>query len=226
MHTPCAQEPPARGTEASGRASSLRGGLSVLLLAGLMVVWCLLIRRFGEGNVYAVVGPYACAVCALSVATDPRHTLAIMRPRLRPILIGLALGVLMTVLTYPVFKLARDLVPGLDGAVEGLYRGARSTTLPRALGWVVAIIFAEELLFRGAFPRALRRFVPERPAYALSLLCYVLAQLGTGSLIVGLLALVCGAVWTTQRVLTGSLLSPLIAHLIWSPTVILLHPVT
>jgi membrane protease YdiL (CAAX protease family) len=37
---------------------------------------------------------------------------------------------------------------------------------------------------------------------------------------------VCGSIWTLQRVYTDSLLSPLIAHLIWSPIVILLYPVT
>jgi membrane protease YdiL (CAAX protease family) len=41
-----------------------------------------------------------------------------------------------------------------------------------------------------------------------------------------LLALVCGAVWTWQRRATGSMVAPLIAHLIWSPAVILLWPVT
>jgi hypothetical protein len=37
---------------------------------------------------------------------------------------------------------------------------------------------------------------------------------------------VCGSLWTAQRHLTRSLLSPLIAHLIWTPIVILLYPVT
>lgn len=218
--------PPSSGVAQAARSSVPRGALSASLLVTLMVAWCLLIRRFGEGNVYAVIGPYACAVCILSLATDPRHMLEVLRPRVAPIAIGFAVGVVMTVLTYPVFQIARSLFPSLDVAVQALYSGARSTTLAKALGWVVAIICAEELLFRGAFVRALCRFLPERPAYALSLLLYVLAQLGTGSLIVALLALVCGTIWTLQRVLTGSLLSPLIAHLIWSPTVILLYPVT
>src|SRR5688500_11110309 len=99
--------------------------------------------------------------------------------------------------------------PGLDGQVQGLYHGARSTTLEKALCWVVAIITAEEVMFRGAFPRALRRWLPERTGYVVSLVFYVVAQLGTGSWIVGLLALVCGTLWTLQRYFTRSLLSPL-----------------
>jgi membrane protease YdiL (CAAX protease family) len=62
-------------------------------------------------------------------------------------------------------------------------------------------------------------------AGTLSVGIYVLAQAGTGSVVVALMALVCGTVWTVQRHYTNSLLSPLIAHLIWTPTVILLRPV-
>jgi hypothetical protein len=40
------------------------------------------------------------------------------------------------------------------------------------------------------------------------------------------MALVCGAIWTAQRVYGDkSLVAPLIAHLIWTPTVIFFYPV-
>jgi hypothetical protein len=65
-----------------------------------------------------------------------------------------------------------------------------------------------------------------RNLYPVLRLCsYALAQLGTGSCIVMLLAGVCGSIWTLQRRLTLSLLPPLLAHLIWTPIVIWLHPV-
>ncbi|MEY4576881.1 MAG: hypothetical protein RL701_1584, partial [Pseudomonadota bacterium] len=35
-----------------------------------------------------------------------------------------------------------------------------------------------------------------------------------------------GAVWTLLKAQSGSLLAPLIAHAIWTPTLILLYPVT
>jgi membrane protease YdiL (CAAX protease family) len=60
----------------------------------------------------------------------------------------------------------------------------------------------------------------------LSVASYAAAQLGSGSWIVMLLAIVCGTIWTLQRHFTRSLLAPLLAHLIWTPVVILLHPVT
>ena len=37
----------------------------LFLCAGLIVAWALLIRRFGGGDVYAVLGPFAVAVVAV-----------------------------------------------------------------------------------------------------------------------------------------------------------------
>jgi membrane protease YdiL (CAAX protease family) len=210
-------------------ADPVRGTRSVwvlLILAGLISAWFLLIRRFGEGDVYAVLGPFACLVCAVTIALRPRAVRCWFQLKPRAIAIGLLVGVGMTVLTYPIFHLAAQAWPGLDSTVKGLYAGARSTTLPKALAWVVAIIVAEELLFRGVWPDALSEWISRRAAYGLSLLTYALAQCGTGSSIVMLTAAVCGSIWTIQRCYTGSVLSALIAHLIWTPTVILLYPVT
>jgi uncharacterized protein len=217
-------------TEAIGSAvpqrSRARSGLELALLIGVVVLWFSLMRRFGEGDVYAVMGPYACLVSAVCVALRPRQTLAWLEAHARAIAIGLAVGALMTLLTYPIFRAAATLMPWLEGQVQGLYHGARSTTLSRALGWVAALALAEELLFRGALPDVLRAYTSERGAYAIATVSYALAQLGAGSVIVMLMALVCGAIWSAQRIYTRSLLSTLIAHLIWSPTVILLYPVT
>lgn len=189
-------------------------------------LWAVLLRRFDSGDVYAVLGPFACVVCAICFALAPRELLAAFRPRAVPCLAGVAVGVLMTLLTYPVFQLATKLVPALDAQVAGLYEGARSTTTTRALLWLVAIISAEELLFRGLLPHALSPLTGTRTAYLLALALYALCQLGSGSWIVGLLALVCGAIWTILRVRTQSLLASWIAHAIWTPTLIVLWPVT
>lgn len=198
----------------------------VLLSGALIVGWWLLVRRFGEGDVYAVIGPYALGVTVLLTALRSGHMRRWMAPTLRSIGIGVGVGVVMTALTYPMFQLSSWLFPQLDADVQGLYRAARSTTLPKAMVWLIAAGLAEEVLFRGVLAHELTALLPERRAHLLGLAMYAAAQLGTGSLIVSLVAAVCGAIWTVQRVYTRSLLSPLISHLIWSPTVILLYPVT
>ncbi len=194
-------------------------------MLGLIVGWCLLMQRFG-GNIYAIMGPFALSVAAVIAALSSRELRRWLRPTRLAVLSGLSVGIAMTVSTYPLYWLARGVFPELGSRVSVLYSEAHGVTLAEALPWVLAIIVAEELLWRGALLHVLARRVPNSLAMALSVASYALAQLGTGSWIVMLLALVCGSIWTLQRHLTRSLLSPLIAHLIWTPAVILIHPVT
>jgi membrane protease YdiL (CAAX protease family) len=194
-------------------------------MVGLIVGWGLLMQRFG-GNIYAIMGPFALSVVAVIAALSTRELRRWLRPTKLAILTGLGSGLAMTLLTYPLFSLARSAFPELGSAVSELYSAAHSTNVADALPWVLALIVAEELLWRGALLHVLARRVPDRVAMALSVLSYALAQFGSGSWIVMLLALVCGSIWTLQRRWTQSLLAPLISHLIWTPTVILLHPVT
>ena len=214
------QAEPAKPTRA---ASSVR--LLVLML-GLIIGWGLLMQRFGGGNIYAVMGPFALTVLLVVSALASRDLRRWLEPTRLAVVSGLGVGVVMTLLTYPTYALAHELFPELGGLVRGLYSSAQRSSPAEALAWVLAIILAEELLWRGALLHVLARRIPDALAMALSVLTYTLAQFGTGSWVVMLLALVCGTIWTVQRRLTHSLLSPLIAHLIWTPVVILFHPVT
>lgn len=226
-----AREPSSERPESSAASASIeeRAASHRLLLSmlGLIVGWGLLMQRFGSaGNIYAVMGPFALSV-VLVVAALASGKLAIwLRPRRRAILSGLGVGVAMTLATYPVYALLSSIAPELETEVAALYVAAHQTTLAEALPWVLAIIVAEEVLWRGALLHVLERRVPPAIAMAISVATYAAAQFGTGSWVVMLLALVCGTLWTLQRHFTHSLLAPLVAHLIWTPTVILLHPVT
>ena len=201
----------------------------LLASVALIVVWGLLMSRFGGSDVYWVMGPYAASVLAvaplLAKLRGPTQRRPWLAPSFRAALTGVGLGVAMTLATYPLFRLAVQLVPALEPEVEALYAAARARHVAVALAWTVLIIVAEEVLWRGLVLDLLDERMP-RLSSALSVTSYALAQLGSGSLIVLVLALVCGTVWTVQRRSTGSLLAPLLAHLIWSPTVILLAPVT
>jgi membrane protease YdiL (CAAX protease family) len=186
--------------------------------------WGVLMRHFG-GGIYRVMGPFASTVL-IGVAVLTRKELCVwFRPTRIGIGSGLAVGVLMTLATYPVYGLASALSPELGGRVASLYQAAQQTKLAEAWLWMPVIVLAEELLWRGALLHVLSERVPQSAAMAISIASYALAQLGTGSWIVMLLAAVCGSIWTLQRYLTHSLLSPLLAHLIWTPAVILLYPV-
>ena len=197
---------------------------------GLNVAWATLLSQFGGdsgGNVYVVLGPFALVV---SVAA----TVAAMRPGaaggwfsagVAQVATGVGLGLVMVLLTYPAFDLATAWFPWLEPQVERLYQESRCADLSVALLWTTVIMFAEEIVWRGVWLDVLGARLGTAPAATLSVLAYAAAQLGSGSWVVCLLALVCGSVWTLLRLHTRSLLPPLIAHAIWTPTVILLHPV-
>lgn len=199
----------------------------LLLMLGLIVGWGLLMQGFGSSaNIYAVMGPFALSVLLVVLALASSQLAVWLRPSLRAALIGLAVGVGMTLATYPAYALLRSLVPEIETSVAALYRAAHQTPLAESLPWVIAIIVAEEVLWRGALLHVLARRVSPALALVISVGTYAVAQLGSGSWIVMALAVVCGTLWTLQRFFTRSLLSPLVAHLIWTPTVILFYPVT
>jgi membrane protease YdiL (CAAX protease family) len=172
------------------------------------------------------MGPYSAAVCVTLLLARGHALRARLRPTVKNVALGVGMGVLMTVLTYPAFDLARWLFPELVSHVADLYRQSQNERLGVALGAVLIILTAEELLWRGAWYEAwCLRLGPLR-ASALCVASYALTQLCSGSFIVCLLAVVCGTVWTALRHGSGSLVPSLIAHAIWTPTVILLVPVT
>lgn len=193
-------------------------------MLGLIVGWAVLVQHFG-GNISTILGPFALIVSLVVAALWREQLQAWFRPTRRAVVSGLGMGALMTLVTYPAFSLAGALFPSLRADVAALYQNTARTPLAETLPWVIVIILAEELLWRGALLHAFSRRVPERWAMAISISSYAVAQFGTRSWIVMLLALVCGSLWTLQRCRTGSLLSSLLAHLIWTPVVIFLHPV-
>lgn len=212
-------------TEENVEAAPVRSLKYSLMLLGMSLVWAVLLRQFGEGQIYWIMGPYAAAISAVLMTLRSHALLRRLRPKARDVAIGIGVGVGMTLATYPAFAAARALFPELAAEVAELYRQSHDESLATALAWVVVILTAEELLWRGAWIEALTaRFGPFR-AGALSVVIYALTQLSSGSFIVCLLAFCCGAIWTAQRYYTGSLLAPLLSHLIWTPTVILLVPV-
>lgn len=195
--------------------------LPLLLVAG----WGVLMRTFGVREVYLIMGLYALLVSALVLVAFRSQARSWFRAGQREIAVGIGLGLLMTGLTYPLYDLAHALVPELSVRVAALYRSSNKESALAALPWVLVILSAEELLFRGALLRGLERHMGRRAALLVSVCLYAGAQACSGSLIVALLALCCGTIWTLERMLTGSLIAPLLSHMIWTPTVILLRPV-
>lgn len=152
-----------------------------------------------------------------------------LRTRLRPTRRLLVMGVLSGVALY-LFFVAGALVvqetplwPRIQSVVDLTRTGA-----PRAVAALVIVLGtspSEEVLWRGAvFARLTRRYGPGwRPVVATTL-CYALFVGLSGSLVLPLAALVCGAVWARQRQITGSIVPGLVSHTLWSLLMFLYIP--
>ncbi len=169
---------------------------------------------------------------ALAVAGDD------LRRRLTPtrssVLEGVVGGLLMTSLTHAAFPFFAAGLPGLEAQVSGLYAELRTPPgVELALPVIWLVVLSEELVFRGLAVRLLERWPrtnalsgPQRQALvvALSTVLYALPQLVGGSAVLLGLSAACGLVWSWQRVRTGSLVAPLLTHLIWDTLVFVVVP--
>jgi hypothetical protein len=148
---------------------------------------------------------------------------------------GIAVGLMMVAFTHFAYARLADLVPGMTNATASLLallNVSGFSPLPRA-GLVVVIATCEEVLFRGPLSpasgapgragfRGLARADVARIVAAAAV--YALATATLGSPLLVLCALLCGVAWGTIRLLTGSLLAPVIAHVVWDLGVLIIWP--
>ena len=78
---------------------------------------------------------------------------------------------------------------------------------------------AEELFFRGAMYAA----IPTHPV-AWTTLAYVVATLATGNVMLAFAAILLGTVCGLERRASGGVLAPILTHITWSLSMLLLLP--
>lgn len=138
----------------------------------------------------------------------------------RAIVQSLALGALLTaVFLGGALVVAR--IPTLRAPVDALLDHARFGSVP-----LVAVItafngVAEELYFRGAAFAAVGR----RHAVAVTTTMYAAVTAASGVPLLILAAAVLGLIVGLQRRVTGGILGPIVTHLTWSLSMLLLLPI-
>jgi uncharacterized protein len=219
---------PADGPEAQG------GGGSGATSAGARPAWALPAALAAMAVVYPAafafqVVPFWSAMVAFSAFAWWAAWHPYLRTRLRPTRRLVAMGALSGLALYALFAAGALLVratplwPQVERVVE-----LTRTTAPGALA-VLVIVFgtspSEEVLWRGAvFARLTRRYGPGwRPLVATTVVYALFVGL-SGNLVLPLAALVCGAVWTRQRQVTGSIVPGLVSHALWSGLLFLYVP--
>jgi uncharacterized protein len=177
---------------------------------------------FSLGAIAAVV----VLACALVPALRPRLLPASGAATTRAVVVGLAFGAASLAGTYLAWPLVRALAPGVAADVGAFYGYLQAG--PATVPLVCLVLVAEELLWRGALLDAARGRTRASGGAALAVvatsLLYAAGQLGSGLPILAGVAMLLGCFWAVERIVTGSLLAPLISHAMWTLTVLVLRP--
>ena len=146
-------------------------------------------------------------------------------PHAREVCLGIACGVLMAGLTQLAYPIAKAVLPSLSVWVEPLYDNLRQPPGPfLALPILFLVVIAEECVWRGLLIDMLQRRYSDSHTVLLSTALYAVPHLCSGSWLLMAVVLVCGVIWSRLRVMTGSLMVPLLTHLIWDLGVFVLFP--
>ncbi|OGQ89436.1 MAG: hypothetical protein A2289_07465 [Deltaproteobacteria bacterium RIFOXYA12_FULL_58_15] len=202
------------------------GWASRVSLATVATVgWAACLTGLSAGSVFRTLGIYGAVATVGLMVSDRRPTMELLAPNRRVIMTGVLGGVLTAIATHLGYAFTLWIWPSFAAQTRCLF--AVFEALPgsaASLHWLVLIIVAEEVLWRGAWVTILgaRWSVV---AVVVPTILYAIAQLASGLWLVGALALGCGLVWTVERLWTRSLLAPLITHLIWDLGVMVWIPI-
>jgi CAAX protease family protein len=201
--------------------------IMLALASGVWLVSFAELARMGTWTTFAVGG----AVLALAALVFGAVPAALLRPSAGKVAAGLVAGVLMAVLTHLAYAVVAPLVPEVRAATSrllGLLNVGGFSPGARAL-LIVVIATSEEVLFRGALggnatPRIRGLQRGDLLAVAALAAVYALATVTLGSPLLMACALGCGIAWGVLRVLAGSLVVPIIAHVVWDLGVLVVWP--
>ena len=137
----------------------------------------------------------------------------------RDLAIGVAVGGAM----FGVFVLGAEIgrhISVLAGPIDSVLRKADGGSMAFVITLALVSGVAEELFFRGA----LLAVVPVRHAAVISVLIYVAVTAVAGNTALTIAAIVMGAVFALERVVTGGLVASITTHVVWSTLMILALP--
>ena len=146
------------------------------------------------------------------------HTWRGEEPGPRPVLVPLAYGALLAAVFVLGALVVRE-VPWLDDQVRHVLDHADRGSVPLLVLVTAVNGVAEELFFRGALYAA----VPRYPA-AVTSAAYALATLATGNPALAFAAVLLAVLVGLERRATGGIQAPIITHLVWSLTMLLVLP--
>ena len=195
--------------------------VAVTLVVGATLLGLSFATEQGDPVFYALTFGLAATWAVGSFVSGPLHLGhiqilgALRRPVITPVLVGLALAAV-----FVVGALVMREIPPLAAFAESVLGYARAGSLPLLLVITLVNGIAEELFFRGALFAAIGR---RRPVL-ISTVVYALATVAGGNPVLVFAAVVLGVVVGLQRRAGGGVLAPILTHITWSTTMLLVLP--
>ena len=195
---------------------------AITLVVGSVLLGISLNLEPGDPRFYActfalagvwTLGAFVSGPLHLGWARTRREGLA--RPVVQPLCVGAA-----AVAVFLLGSLVVAQVPFLREAVDEVLDHARYASLPVLVVITLVNGIAEELFFRGALFAAIGRKHPVLVSSAV----YTLATVATANLMLVFSAALLGVVLGLQRRVTGGVLAPMITHVTWSLSMLLVLP--
>jgi membrane protease YdiL (CAAX protease family) len=196
--------------------------VATTLLAGAVLLGISLSVRPGDNIFYLLTVLVALTWVTGALLSGPLHLGRIpfrgrlRRPIVTPIVTGLLLGAVFVAGSLVVREL-----PPLRELVNSVLAHARYGAIVLIVAVTLLNGVAEEVFFRGALFAAIGR----RHAVLISTLIYAAATAATGNLMLVFAAFVLGLILALQRRASGGVLAPILTHITWSTTMVLVLPV-
>jgi membrane protease YdiL (CAAX protease family) len=134
----------------------------------------------------------------------------------RTLAFGGAAAAAMLAVTYLATPLLIRWIPSIGARAHEIYlRFLTDRTALVILAAVLPVIVAEEVLWRGAFQQGMGKW-----GVIVTAAVYAIAHAPLGSMLLVVVALVCGLYWSALRAFSGSLIPSLCAHIVWDMALI------
>ena len=191
------------------------------VVAGAIVLGVSLRIQPGSRWFYPATSLLALVWVTGAVASGPLHLGRIalrdrlVRPWAAPVVLGLALAA-----AFVLGSLVVRGLPYVGERVADVVAYVDEGTLPLLVVVTAVNGVAEELFFRGALYAAVSRH-----PVVWSTVAYVAATLATGNLMLAVAALLLAVVVGLERRASGGILAPVLTHVTWSLTMLLVLPV-
>lgn len=193
------------------------------LALACVVAWVAAAASARAIGIWLALGSAAIALGVAVLVLD-RAARRTLRPSPSGVLVGAAMGGLMAAATYLCYPVLARLDPFVAHDTALLYAAFRAPPGAIASIALAPVVLGEELVWRGVVQAALVRRVGPAGGVALAAGAYALAHAPLGSPVLVLVAAACGLSWGALRAATGSLVPPLLAHLVWDVLVLLWLP--